>query len=355
VGVITVDLGERSYAIEIENGLAGRLGERISALGLWGKAAVVTNPRVGALYAKKVMDGLEQAGFEAVLIEIPDGEEHKTLEEAARVYDRLIEFRMERRDAIVALGGGVIGDMAGFIAATYLRGVPYIQVPTTLLSQVDSSVGGKTAVNHPKGKNLIGAFYQPAAVFIDPEALSTLDEREMRAGLAEVVKYGVIRDAGFFGFLEGHAAELLSPGPALVSAIERSCAIKAAVVAADETEAGLRSILNFGHTFGHAVEAATDYGAFRHGEAVAMGMSAAAGLSAGLGLCAAEVSSRLRSLLSALGLPVSMPDLPPSALVEAMLLDKKVSGGRIRMVLATEIGSVVTREVGRAEIERFLG
>ncbi|MEK7773341.1 MAG: 3-dehydroquinate synthase, partial [Deltaproteobacteria bacterium] len=277
---IRVELGQRSYPIHIERGLLSSIGTRLNDLGFKGRAAVVTNPRVGGLYAKAVCGALEAAGVVPAVITVPDGEEYKTLKEASKVYDGLIERMMERSSPVIALGGGVIGDLAGFVAATYLRGVPFIQIPTTLLAQVDSSVGGKTAVNHPKGKNLIGAFYQPRAVFIDPDALKTLDAREMRAGLAEVIKYGVIWDEGFFSFLEKNAEKLLTPGDELITAIEMSCRIKAEVVGLDETESGLRSILNFGHTFAHAIEALSGYGTFKHGEAVAIGMHMAARFSA---------------------------------------------------------------------------
>jgi 3-dehydroquinate synthase len=352
---ILVDLGDRSYPIVIKTGLLVELGERILKLGLKGKAALVTNPLVGGLYADKVMKGLKSFGLDPVLITVPDGEEYKTLKEASAIYDGLIEHRMERSSPIIALGGGVIGDMAGFVAATYLRGVPYIQVPTTLLAQVDSSVGGKTAVNHPKGKNLIGAFYQPKAVFIDPEVLSTLDPREVRAGLPEVVKYGVIWDNSFFKFLEDNSKALFKPGPELIKAIDRSCEIKAAVVSADEKESGLRSILNFGHTFGHAIEALTGYGTFKHGEAVAIGMCMAARLSVRMGLAQSEVERRLVGLLSGLGLPVSPPKLAAEDFIGSMRLDKKVISSRIRFVLATEIGKVILEEVEEGKLREFFG
>jgi len=350
---ISVDLGERSYPIVINNGLLEGIGGRILKLGLKGKVAVVTNPLVGGLYGDKVIKGLRSAGFDPVLITIPDGEEYKTLKEASAIYDGLIEHRMERSFPIIALGGGVIGDMTGFVAATYLRGVPYIQVPTTLLAQVDSSVGGKTAVNHPKGKNLIGAFYQPKAVFIDPEVLSTLDPRDVRAGLAEVVKYGVIWDNAFFKFLEENSNALFKPGPELIRAIERSCEIKAAVVSADEKESGLRSVLNFGHTFGHAIEALTGYGTFKHGEAVAIGMCMAARLSVKMALASPEVERRVAGLLSGLGLPVSLPELSADEFIGSMRLDKKVIGSRIRFVLVTEIGKVILEEVDEEKLKEF--
>ena len=285
---------------------------------------------------------------------LPDGEEHKSLAVAGRVYDALIRHRMERNSPVIALGGGVIGDMTGFVAATYLRGVPYIQIPTTLLSQVDSSVGGKTAVNHPKGKNLIGAFYQPKAVFIDPDVLNTLSKREVRGGLAEVVKYGVIWDPRFFSFLEKNVSNLGGLGDSIIKAIVRSCAVKAEVVGIDETESGLRSILNFGHTFGHAIEAVSGYGKYRHGEAISIGMVMAAELSTMLALAPAGLAERLKTLLRQLGLPVTPPAISTKAFINAVRLDKKVVSGAIRFVLVKDIGKVVTAGVTEAELTRYL-
>ena len=353
---ITVELGDRSYPIMIECGLLGMVGKTLRDMGFSGPVAVVTNPVVGEFYAEGFVGGLAKAGFDPVVVTIPDGEGAKTLEVASSVYDELIEKKMERSSAIVALGGGVVGDMAGFVAATYLRGVPYVQVPTTLLAQVDSSVGGKTAVNHPKGKNLIGAFYQPKAVFIDPDTLKSLDASEFTSGLAEVVKYGVIWDKDFFDFLEENTAVLVEsagPGSVLIKAIERSCEVKAEVVGADELETGLRSILNFGHTFAHAIETGGGYGRFKHGEAVSIGMVMAAGLSRELGLCDDSVPARLKALLASLGLPVELPELSPEGLIESMKLDKKVAGGRIRFVLVSELGKVLLKEVGEEELRGF--
>ncbi len=349
---IRVGLADRSYDIHIERGLLRGIGPGMKELGLKGPAAVVTNPKVGGLYGKAVMESLSSSGFAPILIEVPDGEEYKSLAEASRIFDALIENRFERKSPIVALGGGVIGDLAGFVAATYLRGVPLIQVPTTLLSQVDSSVGGKTAVNHPKGKNLIGAFYQPLAVFIDPDVLNTLEEREVKAGLAEVIKYGVIRDPGFFKFLEENAKGLLSAGQ-IIKAIERSCEIKAEIVGKDEKEEGLRAILNFGHTFGHAIEALSGYGSYRHGEAVAIGMAMAAGLAARLGMCQ-ECGPRIKALLSALNMPSSPPSISPKDFIDSMRLDKKVSGAAIRFVLPVRMGEVAIKQVGEDILADFL-
>lgn len=353
---INVELGSRTYPIHIENGLLESIGKGVAELGFTGKVALITNPTVYEFYGDRVVKSLSSAGLEPLVIKVPDGEEYKNLDEVAAVYDALIENRMERNSPIIALGGGVIGDMAGFVAATYLRGVPYIQVPTTLLAQVDSSVGGKTAVNHPKGKNLIGAFYQPRAVFIDPWTLHTLEPRELKAGLAEVVKYGVIWDGDFFSFLEANAELLLKPGSdELTRAIERSCEIKAEVVSEDETEQGRRAILNLGHTFGHAIEALSGYGTYKHGEALAMGMALAAEFSSLLGLCKARDEDRIKGLLRTLGLPVEKPEIETDAFIGSMRLDKKVSGGALRFVLVTDIGHVVIKEADEGELGAFLG
>ena len=351
---INVELGQRSYPIMIKGGLLTEVGARMKDLGLKGKAAVVTNSLVGDLYGGELLKSLRDSGFTPFLVTLPDGEEYKTIEVATTVYDALVENRMERSSPIVALGGGVIGDMAGFVAATYLRGVPYIQVPTTLLSQVDSSVGGKTAVNHPKGKNLIGAFYQPRGVFIDPDVLKTLDSREVRAGLAEVIKYGIIWDESFFAYLEENATALLTLGAELTKAIERSCEIKAEVVASDETEQGVRAILNLGHTFGHAIEALSGYGTYKHGEAVSIGMTLAARLSAALGLCDSAVVVRVRGLVASVGLPAEPPVFTADAWIESMRLDKKVSSEALRFVLIKSVGTVSVEEVGEKELRALL-
>lgn len=355
MSTIQVELGERSYPIIIKNGIINNVGSNLKKMGFSGRAAVVTNPLVEKLYAKAVVGSLKAADFDVAVITVPDGEEFKTLEQVSAIYDGLINHRMERLSLVAALGGGVIGDMAGFAAATYQRGVPLVQIPTTLLSQVDSSVGGKTAVNHPAGKNLIGAFYQPKAVFIDPDTLKTLDKRELRAGLAEVVKYGVIWDKKFFEFLEADAKALFEFGVELTHAIETSCRVKAEVVAKDETEKDLRAILNFGHTFGHAVEKAAGYGAFQHGEAVAIGMALATRLSVKLGLCEKGLDERVCAMLESIGLPVSLPDVPAQALIDAMKHDKKVAHGAMRFVLVKGLGKVFLRDVKEAEIRAFLG
>jgi len=351
--MVNVELGDRSYPIIIKDGTLGAIGAHLKKLGLKGRVALVTNGRVGALYGRPVTASLMKAGLDAFVITLPDGEAYKTLASAERIYDGLVRHRMERSSPVVALGGGVIGDIAGFVAATFLRGLPYIQVPTTLLAQVDSSVGGKTGVNHAKGKNLIGAFHQPMAVFIDPLVLKTLDPRQLRAGLAEVIKYGAIVDESLFAFLETNAGRLTPGARPLTKAIERSCRIKAAVVSADEREAGLRAILNFGHTFGHAIEASAGYGRYLHGEAVAIGMCMAAGLSVELGVCAEPAAARITALVAACGLPTRAHDIPAGLVMRALRLDKKVASGAIRFILPTGIGGVVMRKVEERDITRF--
>ena len=350
---ITVNLKDRSYPIYIGRNNLDLVGEMMKSKGLEGKAVCITNPTVGKLYAHRIISSLNSAGFETSRIDIPDGEEYKGLEWLSHIYDKLIEYKMERQSPIVALGGGVIGDIAGFAAATYLRGVPYIQVPTTLLAQVDSSVGGKTAVNHPEGKNLIGAFYQPKMVLIDVDVLKTLGDRDVKAGLAEVIKYGIIRDSNFFSFLELNYADVSGLGNGLIHAVRMSCGIKASIVEEDETETGVRAILNFGHTFGHAIEAATHYKELRHGEAVAIGMVAAARLSLKLGLCSKNVCERIEGLISNIGLPIKLSaisyQLSANDLFKAMEIDKKVVGGKIKFVMVEDIGKVIFRQIGSAD------
>lgn len=342
--VVDVSLGDRSYKIEISRPLS-EIGSRIKQFGFNNKIAVVTNPTVKALHGKAVVEGLKSAGFAVMSIEIPDGEEYKTLEWANHIYTALLVNSFDRKSALVALGGGVIGDLTGFAAATYMRGVPFVQVPTTLLSMVDSSVGGKTGVNHPMGKNMIGAFYQPKYVLMDLDVLKTLPKEEFIAGMAEVIKYGVIADAELFGYLEVHRNRILSLDPdALGYIIRRSCEIKAGVVAKDERESGLRAILNFGHTIGHAIETLMNY-TMRHGEAVAVGMVYAARLARSTGLCDPSVPERIESIVSAYGLPKDMSVLPKplsaQEIMDAMQVDKKAESGKVRFVLPTRIGDVV--------------
>ncbi len=333
---LTVDLGARSYPILIGPGLlrARALLERHVP----GRDAVlVSNTIVAPLYA----DTLRQALAPRRVIEVilPDGEQYKTLDSASRVFDVMVANRLGRDAVVLALGGGVIGDLAGFVAACYQRGVDWVQVPTTLLADVDSSVGGKTAVNHPGGKNLIGAFHQPRAVIADTDLLQSLPERELRAGLAEVIKYGLICDAGFFDWIESNLDALLAREPAaLAHAIHRSCEIKASFVARDEREQGERALLNLGHTFGHAIEAATGYVEWLHGEAVGTGMLIAVDLSQRLGGVDAALVERLRTLLQRAGLPVEPPRIGAARALDYMRVDKKVQAGRVRLVLLEALG-----------------
>jgi 3-dehydroquinate synthase len=341
---IRVALGERSYAIEVGTGLIGdpaRYAEHVSGR----KAAIVTSTVVAPLYLERVAAALRAAGADVMQVILPDGEDAKTLQTLNLVFDALLSAHCDRRSVIVALGGGVVGDVAGFAAAVYQRGIAFIQVPTTLLAQVDSSVGGKTAVNHPLGKNMIGAFHQPEAVLADVSTLETLPPRELRAGLAEVIKHGVIRDPRFFGWLEANMDRLLAGDPAALShAVVRSCEIKAEVVAADERETGLRAILNFGHTFGHAIESGLGYGQWVHGEAVAAGMVMAADLSARAGMIPVIEAERIRTLVARAGLPVVGPaSLPVDRYLDLMAVDKKASRGRIRFVLLEKPGVAVIR------------
>jgi 3-dehydroquinate synthase len=356
---LKVELGERSYPILIGPELLAENG-RLAASIAGSHAAIVTNTVVGPLYLAQVAGSLRAAGKMVTEIVLPDGEEEKTWENLNRIYDALLRDKCDRKTTIVALGGGVIGDMAGFAAATYMRGVPFIQVPTTLLSQVDSSVGGKTGINHPLGKNMIGAFYQPRAVFADTSTLNTLPERELSAGLAEVIKHGAIIDAQFFGWIEDNIGRLMARDPAaLAYAIQRSCEIKADVVKQDEREGGLRAILNFGHTFGHAIESGMGYGQWLHGEAVGCGMVMAAELSQRLGLIDAAIRERIAALVRAAGLPAVAPDLGAGRWLELMQVDKKNEGGQIRFILLKPLGSplitTVPQETLLAAIEACVG
>ncbi|MCO6439609.1 MAG: 3-dehydroquinate synthase [Nitrococcus mobilis] len=339
---VHVDLKERSYPIYIDQGLlekAELLHRHIPGT----QVLVVTNETVAPLYLERVCTAL--AGFDLGQVILPDGEQHKTLETATRIYDALIDQGCNRSATLVGLGGGVVGDITGFVAATYQRGVHFIQIPTTLLALVDSSVGGKTGVNHPRGKNMIGAFHQPRCVLADTATLGTLPEREFRAGIAEVIKYGLIQDYAFFQWLERHLTRVLARDPAaLMYIIEQSCRNKAYVVAADERESGQRALLNLGHTFGHAIETATGYREWLHGEAVAVGMCMAAHLSASMGWMSAKAFERTESLIQAAGLPVLPPPLSPDALRKLMAIDKKASNGRLRLVLLEGIGSAVVTE-----------
>ena len=340
---LTVALGDRAYPIHIGSGMLAAAGTLLAPAGTR-HAVIVTNATVAAHWLAPLRQSLVARDIAVDVVLVPDGEAHKNWATLADILTRLIECRAERRSLMIALGGGVIGDIAGFAAAIYQRGMPYAQVPTTLLAQVDSSVGGKTAINHPLGKNMIGAFWQPVAVLIDTDVLSTLPDREYRSGLAEVAKYGAIGDAAFFAWLEAHADALAAREPdALAQAIDTCCRIKAAVVARDERESGERALLNFGHTFGHAIETGTGYGEWLHGEAVAAGMVLAAKLSARTdGLAAADVA-RLEALLTRLGLPVAPPRMACDRWMDLMQRDKKVEGAAIRFVVLSRIGQARLR------------
>ncbi|GGC80760.1 bifunctional shikimate kinase/3-dehydroquinate synthase AroKB [Undibacterium terreum] len=336
---LQVDLGERSYPIDIGTSLLGNpqlVGRHIKGE----RVAVVTNTVVAPLYLETLLNTLRAAGKQVVPIILPDGEEHKTWSSLMLVFDALLQAKCDRKTTLIALGGGVIGDLTGYAAASYMRGVPFIQIPTTLLSQVDSSVGGKTGINHPLGKNMIGAFYQPQAVIADIATLNTLPDRELSAGLAEVIKHGAIIDAAFFDWIEANIQKLRAKDPAaLAYAVLRSCQIKADVVRQDEREGGLRAILNFGHTFGHAIESGMGYGNWLHGEAVGCGMVMAADLSYRMGHIDYVSKVRLQNLVEAAGLPVVAPDLGEERWLELMEVDKKNEGGQIKFILLKPLGA----------------
>ncbi len=337
--ILNVDLGERSYPINIGANLLGDATLLTRHIG-GNKVAIVTNTTVAPLYLEQLAAPLREAGRDVLTIVLPDGEEHKNWSSLMVIFDALLANKCDRKTTLVALGGGVIGDLTGYAAASYMRGVPFVQIPTTLLSQVDSSVGGKTGINHPLGKNMIGAFYQPRAVLADTATLASLPERELSAGLAEVIKHGAIIDAAFFEWIEANIGQLMARDEAaLAYAIARSCEIKAEVVRQDEREGGLRAILNFGHTFGHAIENGLGYGAWLHGEAVGCGMVMAADLSARMGFIDQAAVARVRALVAAAGLPVRAPDLGTERWLELMAVDKKNEGGAIKFILVKPLGS----------------
>jgi 3-dehydroquinate synthase len=339
---IPVRLGSRSYDILIAPGLVARIGAEVRrACPGADRAALVTDRHVAPLHAPAARRSLARAGFDVVPVVLPAGEAHKTLETVSRVYAAFAAARLERSSVVVLLGGGVVGDLAGFAAATYLRGLPFIQVPTTLVAQVDAAIGGKVGADLPQGKNLVGAFAQPRAVLSDPLVLRTLPPRELVAGLAEVVKSGVIRDAALFDFVERRGPALLRCAPGdMVEIVARSAAVKADVVSKDERESGLRQILNYGHSIGHAIEAATGYLRFLHGEAVSVGMTGAALIAWCLGLVGRDFVARQGSLLQRLGLPLRAPGVPAGRVLRALRLDKKSRGGRVKFVLPTAVGRV---------------
>jgi 3-dehydroquinate synthase len=351
---VDVELGARSYPIHIGAGLIDRADLFAPHL-RGGLVAIVTNTTVAPLYEKRLRAALESLGKRVETIVLPDGEVYKTWQTLNTIFDALLTAHADRKTTLVALGGGVIGDMTGFAAASYMRGVPFVQVPTTLLAQVDSSVGGKTGINHPLGKNMIGAFYQPQAVIADTATLDTLEPREVAAGLAEIIKTAVIADTGFFEYIETHVAELNDrQADAIVHAVRRSCEIKAAVVAADEREGGVRALLNFGHTFGHAIEAGLGYGEWLHGEAVGCGMTLAADLSARVGRITPTVSARLSALVAAAKLPVRAPDLGTDRYIELMKVDKKAEDGAIKFVLLDGLGKASVSVVDDAALRETL-
>ena len=353
---LQVSLASSPYQIVIGHRCLSDLGTRLKRLGQTSQVIVVTAPPIGRRYGRAVMAALAAAGHPVHLVTVPDGERTKSLRWLSHLYDRLIQLRCDRNTTVVALGGGVIGDLAGMAASTYLRGVNVIHVPTTLVAQVDASIGGKTGVNHPRGKNLIGTFYQPKLVFIDVAALRTLPGRELIGGLSEVVKYGVISDPGLFAYLERHADDAVrGQVNVLERIVYRSARIKAGVVARDEREGGLRRILNYGHTLGHAIEAATGYGRYHHGEAIAIGMEFAARLSGRLGLCPPSLLDRQRRLFERIGLPTQWPPrISMARVAAAMALDKKMKGGRIHFVLPTRVGEVTVMPVEPAIVNEVL-
>jgi len=352
---VQVRLVSDGYQIHIGSGLLEQAGQRLMEIGVSGKLVIITNPVVKKLYGQSLGQNLIKSGFEVTTLEIPDGEEQKSLDTAGRLYQELTNTYAERTTPILALGGGVIGDLVGFVAATYQRGVPLVQIPTTLLAQVDSSIGGKVAVNHGQLKNNIGAFYQPKVVITDTSTLKTLDTREFNNGLAEVIKSAVVRDVDFFAFIEENLDNIKSlDNDALEEIVSRSAKIKAEIVEKDEKDLGLRSILNYGHTVGHAIETASDFKT-THGEAVAIGMLVAGRISQRLGVMSKNELGRLKTVIGRAGLPTSIPDLNIGRITEAMRHDKKISQGKIRFVLPRTIGEVfITDEVSPRLLEQVL-
>lgn len=341
---IQVALGDRAYPIHLGEGVLDLLPEVLASCKVRGAVGLVTDSNVGPLYAGRVRGLIEGAGRRCILHQMPAGEVHKRLEVVEAICGAFLEGGLDRSSTVIALGGGVVGDVAGFAAAAFMRGIPFVQIPTTIVAQVDSSVGGKTGVNHPLGKNTIGAFHQPQAVLIDISLLRSLPDRELRAGLAEAIKHGIIADAALFAHLEVQADAILRKDlAALQVPVQRSCEIKGAIVAEDEFEHGKRANLNYGHTFGHAIESVTHYEQFLHGEAIALGMCAAGALAQRLGMVDEDFVPRQRKCFEAYGLPVLWPDLPVAETLHAMKKDKKVRAGAMKFILATGIGNVVQR------------
>ena len=343
---LRVELGDNSYPLVVGTGLLNSVGELLMPHTKSNKVLIVSDAFVKTRYMPVVLKSLKDAGLDVSTIEVPVGEESKSLVQFSRIQDSLVEHQLDRGSMLIALGGGVIGDLAGFAAAVYMRGIPYVQIPTTVQAQVDASVGGKTAINHPKGKNLIGAFHQPKLVVIDVDTLKTLPQRDIRAGLIEVIKMGVIRDEPLFERVEENLEAILNlDDTTLIEIISQACVNKAEIVAKDEKESGLRMVLNYGHTFGHALEAMTHYNRYRHGEAVSIGMNCAAQLATNLRMFSETDFQRQRALLKRAKLPITFPtDLTPEALCDAMYLDKKTLGGKLRLILPTRIGEVVIHD-----------
>jgi 3-dehydroquinate synthase len=337
---IPVNLGSRAYRILVAIGALGTVGTELTKLRVGRKAILITDPAIDRLHGEPVARSLSGAGFDLIRLSVPEGEQAKVLETARELWDRLLDEGCDRSSTVVALGGGAVGDLSGFVAATYMRGMNFVQVPTTLLAQVDASIGGKTAIDHPRAKNLIGAFHQPRLVVVDPAVLGTLPEREFRSGLAEIIKHGIVLDASYFEDLEANVPALLGRDlTTLERVVAGSCRLKARVVERDEQEAELRWVLNYGHTVGHALEAATGFQVWTHGEAVSLGIAAEARLAERLGIGSSATTKRQLSLLAAVGLPVAGIQVEPAAVVEALSRDKKSRDGRIPFVLAPEIGS----------------
>ena len=354
IQTVGIDLGDRSYRIDIGEGLLAK-PQSFAGLPVAASALIVSNATVAPLYRDALVNALHGQYQNLHTVVLPDGEEHKNWETLNLIFDALLGHGCDRNTVLFALGGGVVGDMTGFAAASYMRGVPFVQVPTTLLAQVDSSVGGKTAINHPLGKNMIGAFYQPERVICDIDSLRTLPGRELSAGLAEVIKYGPIADLAFLDWIESHLDDLIARDPGALSyAVKRSCEIKAWVVGQDERESGLRAILNFGHTFGHAIEAGMGYGAWLHGEAVGCGMVMAANLSERLGLIEADFVQRLTRLIDRAGLPVIGPQLGVERYLELMRIDKKSVGGEIKFVVLDQPGQASVRKAPQAMVAEVI-
>lgn len=357
---VEVNLGVNSYTIYIGNknhnssdtfGLP-ELGQLLIEKGLTHKSAVITNPTVNQYYGEIVKDSIQQKGIGAKIIEIPDGEKYKSYESAYELYGKMIDYKMDRTSTVISLGGGVIGDLSGFVAATYMRGISFVQIPTTLLAQVDASVGGKVAINHPKGKNLIGAFYQPKFVVIDLSALDSLPMRDIRSGMAELIKHGMIMDRPLFEKIESEIHKVLDLDKSLmIELVAQSCRDKGKIVEEDEKEAGIRAILNYGHTFAHAIEALTDYKEYRHGEAVSIGMACAGKLAVDIGLLDEKEHRRQVELLDVIGLPTEFPEIASEEVLKTMYLDKKVRNGKLRFVLQKSIGEVIiTDEVSDKQV-----